>query len=155
MEHRILVPCMKPDISPLPAAQRKDDASSRLRNATRLTGVTGEDIAARHLEALGYRVLHRNLRVGRGEVDILGHDPRDNVLVFAEVKTRSRDGLYRPELNLTRRKRRAMTLAAARWVNRNGYEGGYRMDLICIAGGRVSDHFIELDGVSGSAEQLF
>lgn len=49
----------------------------------------GENFAARYLEEKGLRILTRNYRAGRlGEIDIIAIDP-DEVLVFAEVKTRS------------------------------------------------------------------
>ncbi len=113
--------------------------------ATVVTGQEGEETACRYLEALGYTVLGRNLRLGRGEVDILAHDPMDDVLVFAEVKTRRRNTAYRPELNLTPRKQLAMLRAAWAWVNANDYEGAWRMDLLCVAAGKVTDHFRELE----------
>lgn len=110
------------------------------------TGIDGELTACAYLRCLGYEVLFRNLKLGRDEVDILARDPVDDVLVFAEVKSRkvfSED--YRPEMNLTRRKRAAMSRAVRTWAARNDYDGGYRMDLICVAGGKVVDHYKQLD----------
>ena len=49
-------------------------------------GRWGEDLAARELKRRNYRILDRNVRVGRGELDIVATD-RD-ATVFVEVKTR-------------------------------------------------------------------
>ena len=49
-------------------------------------GRLGESCAARHLEALGFRVLARNVRTRAGEIDLIVFDGK--VLAFVEVKTR-------------------------------------------------------------------
>ena len=51
------------------------------------TGKWGDQLAADKLIADGFTVLHRNWRMGKLEIDIIAC--RDNVIVFAEVKTRS------------------------------------------------------------------
>lgn len=50
-------------------------------------GKSGEDLACRELERLGYAIIARRFRVRSGELDIVARDGR--VLVFVEVKTRS------------------------------------------------------------------
>ncbi len=109
------------------------------------TGRTGEDAAAAYLVARGYDVRARNVRLGRDEIDLVAWDPVDDVLVFAEVKTRARVTAYAPELSLTARKRACMARAARRWVSERGHAGGYRLDLLCVAGGRVTAHWRELE----------
>jgi len=49
-------------------------------------GRRGEQLAAEHLERLGYRVVARNYRTRFGELDLVATD--EYVLVFCEVKTR-------------------------------------------------------------------
>jgi putative endonuclease len=49
-------------------------------------GRLGEDLAAAHLERLGYRVLERNARTRHGEIDLIATG--EDALVFVEVKTR-------------------------------------------------------------------
>ena len=56
------------------------------RAATHRVGAAGEQKAAEHLEALGFRVIERNFRRPYGEIDLIAED--GTFLVFAEVKTR-------------------------------------------------------------------
>lgn len=48
-------------------------------------GQEGEKRAVRYLERRGFTILGRNVRLGRGELDIVAR--LDNLLVFVEVKT--------------------------------------------------------------------
>jgi putative endonuclease len=106
----------------------------------------GERTAARYVQRLGYKVLEANVRLGKDEIDLVAFDPTDQVMVFIEVKTRAKlHEDYRPELNLDFRKRRMLRRSARRWVAWQHYEGGYRIDLICVAEGRVTDHIKELE----------
>lgn len=49
-------------------------------------GRLGEQLAAEHLERLGFAIVARNHRTRHGELDLVACDGR--VLVFCEVKTR-------------------------------------------------------------------
>lgn len=49
-------------------------------------GRRGEQLAAEHLERLGFAILERNFRTRWGELDLVAFDGR--ALVFCEVKTR-------------------------------------------------------------------
>ena len=55
-------------------------------DARRHLGRLGEDLAAAHLERLGYRIVARNHRTRHGELDVVAADA--GALVFVEVKTR-------------------------------------------------------------------
>ena len=50
-------------------------------------GAIGEELACNYLMNNGYRLLHRNWRNGRYEIDIVAL--KDNELHFVEVKTRT------------------------------------------------------------------
>lgn len=54
----------------------------------------GEELAYQHLIAKGYQVLHRNYRIGQGELDIIAR--HQGMVVFVEVKTRESDFLTDP-----------------------------------------------------------
>jgi len=74
-------------------------------------GRRGEQLAAEHLERLGYRVVARNYRTRFGELDLEATD--EYVLVFCEVKTR-RSG--DPWQNLGDAKRRQVRSMGATWL---------------------------------------
>jgi putative endonuclease len=57
-----------------------------MTDARHTRGRQGEELAARHFEALGFAVLARNHRTRYGELDLVAYD--GETLVFAEVKTR-------------------------------------------------------------------
>ena len=50
-------------------------------------GRLGEDLACDFLEKNGYRIVRRNQRFGKNELDIVCED--DDFIIFVEVKTRS------------------------------------------------------------------
>lgn len=113
-----------------------------------VTGQRGEHVATKYLRRRGYQIGEKNARFGHSEVDIIAFDPVDQVMVFVEVKSRSEQWEeYRPELNAHELKRRSLRRSARRWVANNDYDGGYRIDLICVARNRVIAHYKELPWV--------
>ncbi|MEK6709554.1 MAG: YraN family protein, partial [Nitrospinota bacterium] len=62
--------------------------------ASKRIGARGEEAACRHLERNGYRILARNYRGPRYEVDIVAEEK--GVLAFVEVKTRRPGGEVSP-----------------------------------------------------------
>jgi len=80
---------------------------SRRRTRAQLSGDAAEDFAAGHLVGAGWTILGRNLRVGRGELDILAIDPGPpQGLVAVEVRWRRRRDFGLPEETFDWRKRR-------------------------------------------------
>lgn len=54
------------------------------------TGASAETAAAAHLTALGWRILARNVRVGRDELDLVAWTPApEHELVVVEVRARA------------------------------------------------------------------
>jgi putative endonuclease len=76
-------------------------------------GRRGEELAAEHLERLGYRVVARNHRTRFGEIDLVVAD--DETIVFCEVKTR-RAGSGTPWDALDDRKRKQVRSMGAAWL---------------------------------------
>jgi putative endonuclease len=97
--------------------QRRDPSGAEGAIGTssrRALGIEGEARAAAHLEARGYRILARNARAGRVEIDLVAM--RGRTLVFVEVKTRrSRNG-GAPEEAVDYRKRERLVQGAAAWL---------------------------------------
>jgi putative endonuclease len=77
-------------------------------------GRQGEDLAARHFQALGFEILARNHRTRFGELDLVAYD--GETLVFAEVKTRLA-GSGDPFANLHARKRAQVRRMALAWLS--------------------------------------
>ncbi len=80
----------------------------------RALGDAGESAAVRHLERRGYRILARNARAGRVEIDVVAE--RRGVVVFVEVKTRSGARFGRGEEAVDARKRARLVRGAAAWL---------------------------------------
>lgn len=78
-------------------------------------GALGEKIAADHLEKNGYRIVDKNVRMSKNEIDIIAED--DSFLVFVEVKTRSVEhegsSLYGSPARAVDSKKRSNTVKAA------------------------------------------
>ena len=77
-------------------------------------GRRGEQLAAEHLERLGYAILARNHRTRWGELDLVAHG--GGTLVFCEVKSR-RAGPGTPFDNLHDAKRSQVRRMAAAWLS--------------------------------------
>lgn len=96
-------------------------------------GARAERAAAALLERLGHRLLVRNLRLGRLEVDLLSIDPADGSLVLTEVKAR-RAGRHAPELRVDARKRRHLETAARMLLARPAFRRRpVRFDVVAVS----------------------
>ena len=75
-------------------------------------GKWGERLAAWYLFFHGCRILDRNWRYGRYEIDIVARERRTGTLLFVEVKTRSSTDFGLPRDAVDRRKQLFLTRAA-------------------------------------------
>lgn len=107
-------------------------------------GPIGETIAAVYLRKLGYRIVDRNVRTRRGEIDLVARRGGGE-LVFVEVKSWRRMPAEGLEHAIDRRKQRRM-IAVARWYlasNAFRYRSlRQRFDVILIRGGAVALHVV-------------
>jgi putative endonuclease len=95
-------------------------------------GDRGEDLAAAFLRDAGYRVLDRNYRFERNEVDLVCRDSGGEV-VFVEVKTRTGEGFGPPAASVTREKQAALVEVAQGYLHENELGGApARFDVIGI-----------------------
>jgi putative endonuclease len=76
------------------ATRRGRAASPGPEDPRRTLGRLGEELAATHLERLGFAPLARNVRTRHGEIDLIVFDGR--TLAFVEVKTRLARSRGRP-----------------------------------------------------------
>jgi putative endonuclease len=120
-----------------------------MRTAAQRAGDDAEARVAAQLEALGWRILARRVRVGRAELDLVATDPGPPAaLVIVEVRWRSRRDFGLPEETVDRRKRQRLHRAglALRGIGRlpNGASLPplpVRFDLVVVEpGGRLRHH---------------
>lgn len=78
-----------------------------------ILGRHGEQLAAEHLERLGFQVVTRNHRTRYGEIDLIAADA--STLVIVEVKTRRGDGS--PWDNLDHRKQAQVRRMGVAYLN--------------------------------------
>ena len=77
-------------------------------------GRAAEAAAADYLVGRGWRLLGRNVRIGRGELDLIAR--RGSTLAFVEVKARRSRSCGAPEDAVDARKRRQVARLAEIWL---------------------------------------
>ncbi len=113
-------------------------ALRRALGRERPLGARGERIAAGALRRRGYAVLHRNLRLPAGEIDLVCRAPAPaETIVVVEVKTRRVDprdpGRPPPEASVTAHKRRKLLTLARTLATRPAYRGcPMRIDVVSV-----------------------
>jgi putative endonuclease len=101
-------------------------------------GRHGEDVAIRLLEARGYVVLARNVRLPGGEIDVIGKD--GDVIAFVEVKARASAAFGSALAAVDARKRRTLRALAADWLQIAAPHARARFDIVTIDGERAELH---------------
>lgn len=113
----------------------------------RWLGLEGEKIAAAYLMESGYRIVARNYRFRRNEIDIIA--TRDGELCFVEVKTRASLDMGHPAEAVTLHKQRELARAASGYLSGLGTAlPACRFDVIAILargieGERITDYRLE------------
>lgn len=88
-------------------------------------------MAVKHLLAQGYRILERNWRFKRLEVDIIAS--KDQQMVFVEVKTRKNLNFGEPEIFVSRKKQNFLISAANHYLIMNDLNMESRFDIVAIS----------------------
>ncbi len=94
------------------------------------TGERGEAIAAAYLAGKGLDILETNWYSNHQEADIIART--DDLLVIAEVKTRTTDYFGNPEDFVSRQKQRRLVKTANHYLSMNGLDLEVRFDIISI-----------------------
>jgi putative endonuclease len=103
-------------------------------------GPRGENVAAKYLRNLGYRIIERNFRCRAGEVDIIARDGK--TLVFVEVKTR-KESDPEPEARVDLEKQQKIARVAKFYLSRFGIpQPPVRFDVVGILWPRNQDPII-------------
>jgi putative endonuclease len=107
------------------------------RTPARRAGDAAEDLVVARLAAAGWRVLHRNVHVGRYELDVVAVDPGPPAaLVIVEIRWRSRRDFGLAEESVDHRKRVRVRRAAFGLLDRGGLPPlPLRFDLIVVEPG--------------------
>ena len=109
-------------------------------------GQDGEDFATEFLKKKGYKILFRNWKWGKHEIDLIAENK--DFIVFAEVKTRTDDFQMHPVTAVTKEKQRSIIYAADGYLqkfNFNNKEG--RFDVIVII---KTDESFQIDHIEGA-----
>jgi putative endonuclease len=111
-------------------------------------GRRGEDLAARHLQQLGFDILDRNVRLPGGEIDLVVREGDE--VVFVEVKTRIGDASLAPdELVGAAKLARLEHLAEAYMARREADDANWRIDVVAIVIAR-NGHVVRIDHYPGA-----
>ena len=120
-----------------------------MRTAAQRAGDAAESLVAAHLERRGWRILARQLRVGRAEIDLLAVDPEPPLaLVVVEVRWRARRDFGLAEETVDGRKRSRLHRAAFALRDGGVLPGGValpelplRFDLVVVEPGSRLRHY--------------
>jgi putative endonuclease len=112
----------------------------RRRTAAQRLGAAAEERVAEHLQAAGWTVLGRNVRMGRHELDLVALDPGPpGALVVVEVRWRAGREFGLPEETVDHRKRTRVRAGAYGLLDRGTLPDGsplprlpLRFDLVVL-----------------------
>ena len=93
-------------------------------------GRKGEQLAKSYLEEAGFEILDENWTFGRAEIDLIVY--KNRVMVFVEVKSRSRVDYGYPEEFVTPSKQKLMAHAADEYIHLMEFDGEIRFDIISV-----------------------
>jgi Holliday junction resolvase-like predicted endonuclease len=118
------------------------------RTPAQRAGDAAEDLVAVRLEAAGWSILGRKIRVGRAEIDLVAVDPGPpRMLVVVEVRWRRSRGFGLPEETVDHAKRARLRLAAFTLLDRGVLPDGttlprlaLRIDLVVVEPNRRIRH---------------
>ena len=93
-------------------------------------GKLGEEFAVHFLVSKGFKILAKNWRFRKDEIDIIAK--KDNYLVIVEVKTRSTSFFGEPFTAVTKKKQDFLIRAANAYIEENNIELECRFDIVSI-----------------------
>ena len=93
-------------------------------------GQKGEDLAVDHLEKAGFKILFRNWKWGKNEIDIIAEN--HDFIIFVEVKTRTDDYQMHPVMAVNKEKQKSVIRAANGYLQKFGIDKEGRFDIITV-----------------------
>lgn len=107
-------------------------------------GNAGEDLAVEHLTKSGFRILERNFRWQKGEVDILCL--KDGLLIAVEVKTRRSTIWGAPYLAVTKTKQKQIIGVTDAFLRLRKLDLEVRFDVLSIIVNPSHQHIEHIEG---------
>jgi putative endonuclease len=114
-----------------------------MSSVTRQFGIDGETLATEFLRKRGYRILERNYRTRRGEMDIVAEE--GEALVFVEVKARRGSQFGGPHGAVGWKKQQQLIRVASHYMAVNRIQDrDCRFDLVLISESPFREKRIDL-----------
>ncbi len=93
-------------------------------------GNLAEELAATFLEKKGYKILVKNFRYQRGEIDIIAEF--NNQIIIVEVKARGSDIFMEPQEAVTKTKIKSLVMVADFFMKDRNLNQEVRFDIIAV-----------------------
>ncbi|MEN8858075.1 MAG: YraN family protein [Flavobacteriaceae bacterium] len=93
-------------------------------------GKKGEQLAVNYLIDNGYKIVAKNWRFQKSEIDIIAQ--KENTLASIEVKTRSTNEFGNPQDFVNAKKIKLLVMAMNEYVIQNNLDVDVRFDIIAI-----------------------
>ncbi|WP_424962689.1 YraN family protein [Ekhidna sp.] len=94
-------------------------------------GIQGEAIAKHHYEKQGCEILETNYRYKRAEIDLVALQ-KEKLLIFIEVKNRSRKDFGEPETFVSEAQQNRIKEAAEDYIFGINWKKDIRFDIFCV-----------------------
>ena len=104
-------------------------------------GKKAEELAAEYLQKNGYKILVRNFRYQKAELDLVAE--KDSLIVVVEVKARSTDVFNLPQEAVNKRKIKLIVSAANYFMEEYNKNQEVRFDIISILSDENKNLMIE------------
>lgn len=93
-------------------------------------GKLAEDLAAKFLLDKGYKILKRNFRFQKSEIDIIAE--YDDKIIIIEVKARGQNAYIEPHEAVDTKKIKRIVIGADSFLNENKINKNVRFDIISV-----------------------
>ena len=93
-------------------------------------GNLAEELAANFLEEKGYKILVKNFRYQKGEIDIIAEF--NNQIIIVEVKARGSDIFMEPQEAVTKKKIKSLVMVADFFMKDRNLSQEVRFDIIAV-----------------------
>ncbi|MDO5616244.1 MAG: YraN family protein [Cruoricaptor ignavus] len=113
-------------------------------------GKLAEELAATFLEQKGYKILAKNYRYQKAEIDIIAE--YEQKIIIVEVKARGIDALLEPYEAVNQRKIKLIVSAADAFLSQGNYDAEVRFDIISVQ--RKKDNSLEIQHLEDAFDAM-